>query len=536
MTSVNLGIPVAPPPALAQRRPTRRLNVGGVPVGGGAPVSVATATLQPDDVVLVAPGSRIPADGEVVSGSSSVNQAAVTGESMPAPKEAGSRVFAGTVNGSGALEVRVNGAAGESALARIVDTVTKARANRAPTQRFTDSFQRVFTPLVLTVTVLLVVVPPLFGQPFGESFRRAMVLLVAASPCALALSTPSAILAGIARAARSGIVFKGGAQLETAATVRAIAFDKTGTITLGLPVLTDIVPHGTDADTLLRLAAAAESRSKHPLALALQQEAKARQLALPLPAELVSLDGRGISARVDGRQVLIGNRRLLDEQGIGLPENLRSQSARLESEGHTLAFVTADSQPLGVLAFRDEPRPEAAGTIGRLRDQGTYGLTILTGDNAAVAGSIAAAVGISDVRADLLPADKLSALEDLQRQHGRVAMIGDGVNDAPALVRADLGIAMGGAGTDLAMETAGVVLMADGLGQLPLVFELSRATRAMIVQNLVISLGVIALLVPSALFGWASIGVAIVLHEFSTLVVVANALRLLGFRGSRPLQ
>ena len=500
----------------------------------GLEQEVPTHSLRIGELVLVRAGERIPADGRVSEGSSAVDQAPITGESLPVEKEPGDPVFAGTINGDGYLGVETTKAPEDSTLARVIEMVEQAQVAKSPTQRFTERFERIFVPSTLVVTAAVIVLPPLFGFPFAESFIRAMTLLVAASPCALALGTPSAVLAGIARAARSGVLIKGGVHLENAGTAAVVAFDKTGTLTEGKPKVTDFyTPDGTPADEaeLLARVAAAESRSTHPLAASLVREAEARGLELPAVDAFEALKGRGASASVAGVSLLIGNDRLMQENGVQPDADLQRRKEALEADGKTAMLIAVDGALKGLVAVRDEPREAAREAIATLKASGIKRTVMLTGDNRRVAEAIGRELGVDEVRAELLPEDKVSAIEELKERYGKVIMIGDGVNDAPAMVASTVGVAMGGAGTDVALETADIALMADNLARLPYAIELSRASRRMIQQNLLISLGVIALLVPSALFGLASIGVAIIFHEGSTLIVVLNALRLLGFKG-----
>jgi Cd2+/Zn2+-exporting ATPase len=494
----------------------------------GAEIEVRVEELQRGDRVIVKPGQRIPADGQVASGNSAVDQSPVTGESMPVDKQPGDKVFAGTVNGEGALVVEVTRLARESTLSRMVEMVAEAQTQKSPTQRFTDRFERVFVPAVLVGAGLLIVLPPLFGFPFAESFYRAMAVLVAASPCALAIATPSAVLSGIARAARGGVLIKGGEHLENLGTLTAIAFDKTGTLTIGKPKLTDIVAISGSEDDLLKIAAAVESRSAHPLAQAVVAEARGRGLAWNEAGQVESVTGKGLRAEVDGQKIAIGSVKLFD--GEVLPEVIQQQVERLGAEGKTIMLIQADGRFLGVLALADTPRAGARGVLEHLHQLGIRKTIMLTGDNERVGRAIGNAIGLDEVKAGLLPEDKVKAMEELGQRYGQVAMVGDGVNDAPAMARATVGIAMGGAGTDVALETADVALMAADLSKLPFAVALSRASRRIIRQNLWVSLGVVALLIPATLFGWAGIGLAVLVHEGSTLVVVINALRLLGYK------
>ena len=493
----------------------------------GVEIEVRVEDLQRGDRVIVKPGQRIPADGQVATGNSAVDQSPVTGESMPVDKQAGDKVFAATVNGEGALIVEVTKLARESTLARMMDLVAEAQTQKSPTQRFTDRFERIFVPVVLVGVGLLIVLPPLFGFPFAEAFYRAMAVLVAASPCALAIATPSAVLSGIARAARGGVLIKGGVHLENLGVLTAIAFDKTGTLTVGKPRVTDVVAINADEAGLLTVAAAVESRSAHPLAQAVVTEARRRGLIWSEAGKVEAVTGKGLRAEVDGKEIAIGNAKLFD--GESIPEAIRQHTERLQTEGKSTMLIQADGQFLGVVGLADTPREGVKQVLQRLQQIGVSKTIMLTGDNDRVGRAIADAVGLDEVKAGLLPEDKVKAMEELAERYGQVAMIGDGVNDAPAMARATVGIAMGGAGTDVALETADVALMADDLSKLPFAVALSRASRHIIRQNLWVSLGVVALLIPATLFGWAGIGLAVLVHEGSTLVVVINALRLLAY-------
>jgi Cd2+/Zn2+-exporting ATPase len=501
----------------------------------GKEQTLSVEQLQLEDVVIVQPGVRVPVDGIVKLGQSAVDQSPVTGESVPVDKTAGDSVFAGSVNGEGALEIGVTRLAKDSTLARVMKIVEDAEAQKSPTQQTVERFSRIFVPSVLVGTALLIVVPPLFGVPFATSFLRAMTLLVAASPCALALGTPAAILAGVGQAARNGVLVKGGAHLENLGRLKAIAFDKTGTITRGKPEVVDVLPLGEppaqNTDEVLTLAAAVKNRSAHPLAQAVVRAAQAKGIPLPEASEVESLTGRGLRASVNGRQLLIGNRKLMDEAKVAIGDKAAEQIEQLQSAGKTIMLVALDGQLAGCLALADTLRPEAQAAMAGLKQTGVSQTIMLTGDNERVAAAIAQQVGLSEFRAGLLPEDKLVIIKELTQKYGSVAMVGDGVNDAPALANATVGIAMGGAGTDVALETADVALMGDNLSKLPFAVGLGAATRTIIKQNLVIALGVIALLAVSALLGLTSIGIAIIFHEGSTLVVMANALRLLRYRG-----
>jgi Zn2+/Cd2+-exporting ATPase len=488
--------------------------------------------LEIGNVVIVRPGMRIPVDGDVVSGRSGVDQAPVTGESMPVDKTPGDTVFAGCLNGEGALEVEVTRLANDSTLANIMRLIVEAQTEKSPTQRLTEKFTRKFVPLVLIGCLLLIAIPPLFGVPFSDSFLRAMMLLVATSPCALALGTPSAILAGIAQSARNGVLVKGGAHLENLGRLQAIAFDKTGTITKGEPTVTDVIPlKGTNRCNLLAMAAAVESRSAHPLAQAVVKGAAAEGLTLPEVGDAESMTGHGIEATVGGKTVRVGSLKWFDDLDIEIPKTLRADLRTLEAQGKTTMLVAVNTQPVGLLAVADVIQPEARNALAALRKMKIRQTIMLTGDNPRVAAHIAQQAGMTDYRAELLPEDKVATIRELMNTHDAVAMVGDGVNDAPALANATIGIAMGGAGTDVALETADVALMGDDLSKLPFAVGLGRATRAIIIQNLVIASAVIVALTISSVIGLATIGAAVIFHEGSTIVVVLNSLRLLRYGG-----
>lgn len=498
----------------------------------GVETEVPVEQLERGDVVVVRTGERIPIDGQIVDGSSAVDESPITGESIPAEKTRGDDVFAGSLNGDGSLEVEVTRLARDTTLARVVQMVEEAQTQKSPTQQFTEKFERIFVPVVLAGVVAVIVLPPVSGWlTWSDSFLRAMTILVAASPCALAIATPAAILAGIAQAARNGVLIKGGVHLEMLGRLTAMAFDKTGTITRGEPEITDISPYAdTSRDDLLRITAAVESRSSHPLAQTVVASASRAGLELPNVDDVNSITGRGVEAMLGGQHVQIGNLDLFaGEVGSSLPDDFVERVTRLQQDGKTTMVITRDGQPLGVIALADRPREQAKRTLQRLRGMGMNRLIMLTGDNERVAAAISREVGLTDYRASLLPEEKVSAVKEYLGQFGHVAMVGDGVNDAPALTTSSVGIAMGAGGTDVALETADVALMADDLSKLPFAVGLGRQTRAIIRQNLVVSLGVIASLIPVALFGLAGIGVAIIFHEGSTLLVVANALRLLRY-------
>lgn len=494
-------------------------------------VEVPVEGIRVGDVAIVRPGDRVAVDGKITVGRSAIDQSPITGESVPVEKNVGDGVFAGSINGDGALEVEVTKLAKDTTMSRVIKMVEEAQSQKSPTQTFTDRFETIFVPIVLATVVLAAVVPPLFGWlTWKAAILRALSTLVAASPCALALATPAAVLAGISQAARNGVLIKGGVHLENLGSLQAIALDKTGTITRGKPAVSDIIPIGMDERAFLSLVAAVETRSTHPLAQAVVRRAQEQKLDLPAAGELQNLQGRGVQSEVGGQLIRIGNLKMFEEAKIDVPADLTAKVQALSDAGKPIMIVGQGDQIIGALALADEIRPESRAALEQLRAMGVPNLIMLTGDNARVAKNIAQTAGVTDFRGDLMPEDKVAALKELLQKYGQVAMVGDGVNDAPALATATVGIAMGAGGTDVALETADVALMADDMTKLPFAVGLSRQSRAIIKQNLWISLGVIAVLMPSTLFGLAGISAAVIFHEGSTLVVVANALRLLKFQ------
>lgn len=503
---------------------------------GSRLVQMPVEKLSLGDVVIVRPGERLPIDGEVISGASDVNQAPITGESMPVHKAVSDPVFAGTVNGNGALEVRVNRLAKDTTLARIVKMVEEAQSSKAQTQRMLDNFEQVYALIVVGVALLLIVVPYfLLQHEFFPTFYRAMTWLVVASPCALVISTPASILSAIANGARNGVLFKGGVHLEKSATLKVVAFDKTGTLTAGKPLLTALHPlNGLSENDLLWRVAAVEARSEHPLSATIVATAQERGLNNPAASDFRAIPGQGIEGRVGDERLWIGGRRLFYERGVTIPQELSEQVVELEEQGQTAMLVYQHSPTggrwLGLLGAADVIRPDAGEMIANLKRQGIERVVMLTGDNERVAARIAQMAGVDEFHANLLPQDKAAFLKKLKSQYGPVAMVGDGVNDAPALATADVGIAMGGAGTDVAMETADIVLMSDDLKKLPHAVGLARSARRIVWQNLAFALSVIVLLVITTFWAELPLPMGVVGHEGSTVLVVLNGLRLLAYR------
>ena len=493
------------------------------------------------DVVRVRPAERVPMDGAVAAGNSSIDQSPITGESVPVEKGPGDDVFAGTLNGDGLVEVKVTRLAADSTVARMIRMVEEAQGQKSTTQRYAERFTRVYVPTVIAATVVMAVLPPVIGWlSWPEAFLRAMTLLVGASPCALAISTPAAVLAGVARAARHGILIKGGAHLESLGAIRCFAMDKTGTLTVGRPTLRRIAafPGSTDEE-VLRMAASLEDHSTHPLANAVTGAARARSIAYAPAQDTQAIRGKGMSGTVDGKRVHLGALRLFEGEGTaqgtagGPPAataEARAAIASLEQEACTAMLVAVDGHFTGAIGMIDGPRPEAAEAIATLHALGVRPVVMLTGDNPAVGNAVGRLVGVDEVHASLMPERKIELVRELQAKHGAIAMVGDGVNDAPALAAATVGIAMGKSGTDVALEAADVALMSDDLMRLPFAVGISRASRAIVRQNVFISMGMVFTLIPLAITGVVPIWLAVIMHEGSTVAVVLNGLRLLGYR------
>ncbi|MHC3438908.1 heavy metal translocating P-type ATPase [Natrialbaceae archaeon A-gly3] len=510
----------------------------------GREVTVPIDDVETGEVFVVRPGDRLPLDGVVDSGETTVDQSSLTGESVPVPKAPGDEVFGGTINETGSLEVRVTREAEESAISKLIHMVEEARSEKAPTQRLIDRLEQPYVLGVFAMTAVAIAIPMGLGHEFDSTFYRAMTLMVAASPCAVILSTPAAVLSAITAGARQGVLFKGGEHVERTATVDAVAFDKTGTLTEGNTRLTDVTARsGTslegEADRLLTLAAAVQSRSEHHLAEATVVAAEERGLETPAASGFEAVVGKGVHATVDDRTIHIGNTRYFETvtEGAmiaGIDEGLEAVRS-LESDGKTSVLVAREDgdglEVLGWLAFTDTIRETAAETIERLRGLGVERIVMLTGDNERVARSIAEELGIDEVYAELLPEQKVDRIERLQERHEAVAMVGDGVNDAPALATADVSVGMGGAGTDVALETSEVVLMSDDLEKLPYALALGRETRKTLVVNLAIAFGAIAIMIGAILTAGIPLPIAVIGHEGSTVLVCLIGLRLIGFQG-----
>lgn len=530
----------------------------------GEESSVAVDELSVGDIVLVRPGERLPVDGLVHKGNSSIDQSPITGESVPVHREVGDQVFAGTINGSGALEITVEKLAAESTLSKIIHLVEEAQQDATPTQKFIDRFSQPYTYAVIGATFLAIAIPWFFtNEPFSETLYRAMTLLVVASPCALIISTPASVLSAIAAGARGGVLFKGGAYLEKVADVTIVAFDKTGTLTHGEPVVTDIHPlnHYGEED-LLRLAGSAELLSEHHIGRAIVEQAQAKKIALETPSEFYAIAGHGIQAHFDRANdfdhnnnnamtretIYIGNDKLFMSEAMELSPAIRMIGDNLQKQGKTAMLVVRrstvedtlgkdrDWEVVGFIAVADTLRPDANSAIQQLRETGIERVAMLTGDNKAVAEAIAREVGITEVYSDLLPEQKVEIVQRLSAE-GKTAMVGDGVNDAPALATATVGMAMGAGGTDVALETADIVLMASDLTKLPFTLRLGRKAERIVRQNVIFSVGVIVTLVlativlPILLPGFIlPLPLGVVGHEGSTLIVVGNGLRMLALR------
>ncbi len=492
----------------------------------GAEVEVDPADVEPGTLFVVRPGERIGLDGRVHAGRTDVDQAPITGESMPVDKEVGAEVFAGTINGSGAIEVVSTRAVGETTLARIVRQVADSQANRSQSERFVERFARVYTPAILALAIVVAIVPPLLGGSWGDWTYRALVLLVIGCPCALVISTPVAIVASLAASARHGVLLKGGRVAELPARLAVVAMDKTGTLTHGRPRVVEVVPLGEhDEQALLARAAALERLSTHPIATAIVARADEIGVGAMPATDVVARVGKGVEGRIGGRLFWLGSHRWLEERQQETPD-VHDRLEALSAAGRSVVVVGNESHVCGLIAVADAVRPDAVAAVTALRGAGVARVVMLTGDNQATADAVAREVGVDEVRAELLPEDKVAAIQRLERDVGPTAMIGDGINDAPALARATLGVAMGAAGTDAAIETADVALMGDDLSKLAWLVQHSRATVRIIQANTVLALGIKVVFVVLTFAGLASLWGAVAADMGASLLVVANALRL----------
>lgn len=489
---------------------------------------VPPSDVQVGSTVVVRPGEKIPLDGRVLAGISGVNQAPITGESVPVEKEAGDEVFAGSINGDGLLEIETTKAVDDTTLARIIKMVGDAGSKRAPSEKWVEKFAAIYTPVVMIVAFLMLVIPPLaFGGEWSVWLYRSLVLLVIACPCALVISTPVSVVAALAAAARNGVLIKGGVFIEVPAHLKAIAMDKTGTLTRGEPAVVDVVPmNGHDEAELLMRAGALELNSNHPLARAIVEETERRNLQLIPADEFETIQGKGASGIINGKPFWLGSHRYLEQRGQETPE-VHQQLESMQEAGRTVVVVGNDEHVCGFITLADVIREETRAAIRQLHEAGVEQLVMLTGDNEGTAKAIAKEAGIDEVHAELLPEDKVVAVERLVKQYEHVAMIGDGVNDAPALARASLGLAMGAAGSDAAIETADIALMSDDLSKLPWLIHHSRRTLSIIRQNIAFSLAVKALFVVLTFAGFASLWAAIAADMGASLLVIGNGLRLL---------
>jgi Cd2+/Zn2+-exporting ATPase len=514
---------------------------------GGKLQEIPIDDLKLNDIIVVKPHTKIAADGVIINGSSSVNQAPITGESMPVDKiytenteslpefnqiDKKHIVFTGTINGDSSLEVLVLKLTGDSTVARLIKMVSDVETQKSPTQRLTKKFEKWYVPLVILMVFLLCFAYLLIDEEFNASLYRAITVLVAASPCALAISTPSAVLSGIARAAQKGVLIKGGKALEDLGEITTMAFDKTGTLTEGKPKLTNVIPLNNFNETeFIKIVLEVESLSNHPLAKAIANDIKFKYNieSQNKATKVQAIQGKGISAQYNDADVYIGNVKLMENVGIHIDAAILIKMESLLSDGQTVMIVAFKKAVIGLISVMDVPRLTAASTLKKLKEIGIKHMVMLTGDHQNVGNAIAKQIGLTEAKGNLLPEDKVHEIKELIKTHKKIAMVGDGVNDAPAMALSTVSIAMGAAGSDVALETADVALMSDKIENLPFLIGLSRQSKRTIKQNIFISLGVVTLLVPVTILGLTNIGLAVAFHEGSTLVVVLNALRLLRY-------
>ncbi|WP_431136847.1 heavy metal translocating P-type ATPase [Psychroserpens mesophilus] len=504
--------------------------------------------LKLNDIIVIKPNTKIAADGVILSGSSSINQAPITGESIPVDKtfiahpdelpsfndiDKKHIVFAGTINGDSSIEVKVLKLTEDSTVSRLIKMVSEVETQKSPTQRLTKKFEKWYVPIVVIVVLLLCFAYLVIDESFSTSLYRAITVLVAASPCALAISTPSAVLSGIARAAQKGVLIKGGKALEDLGEITTIAFDKTGTLTEGKPKLTNLLTlNGFDELELAKLVVEVESLSNHPLAKAIANDVKAKFTIehQNIASDVNAIQGKGIHAKYKNSMAWIGNIKLMESSDINVDKSTISKMENLLQNGQTVMLVAYQKQLIGIISVMDLPRTMAASTLKHLKEIGIKHMIMLTGDHQNVGDAIAKQIGLTEAKGNLLPEDKVTAVKELILRDNKIAMVGDGVNDAPAMALSTVSVAMGAAGSDVALETADVALMSDKIENLPFVIALSRKSKRIIKQNIWISLGVVVVLVPVTMLGLTNIGLAVAFHEGSTIVVVLNALRLLGYK------
>ena len=500
-----------------------------VKLANGDTKEILVEELELKQIVIVKSGQVIPCDGIIISGYSNINQAAITGESIPVEKNINDNVFAGTMNGEGLLEIEVSKLAKDTTLSRMLRMITEAETQKSPTQMFAEKFERIFVPMVLIGIILIAIIPPLFGWlTWSDSILKAIIVLVSASPCALALATPVAVLIGISRAAREGVLIKGGMHLENLGKIKAIALDKTGTITQAKPEVKTIVclDSTVTENELLQIAYGLEQHSAHPLAHAIVRYCQAKNIAPSKLNTVQNISGKGIHGEIDGKEVRIGSSKMFDT----IPSQINDEIIKVEQQGCTIMLIQFGDKFLGIIGIADAIRDNMALTLQQIKFSGVEKIIMLTGDNQIVADNIASTLHLDGVKAELLPEDKVSAIRELNASYHYTAMIGDGVNDAPAMANATVGIAMGGTKTDVAIETSNIVLMNDSLDKLPIAIQLSQQANRIIRQNLFISLGVVVLLVIGGIAGVTNVVAAVSVHEGSSLVVIFNALRLLYFK------
>ncbi|WP_069130548.1 heavy metal translocating P-type ATPase [Rhodohalobacter halophilus] len=522
--------------SLLELRPSQGLRKND----DGAEELIPIEELRVGDIVIVKPGEHIPIDGKVIKGQTTVDQATITGESIPVSKDVGDSVFAATLNENGVIELEVTKPAKDTTVSKIIDLVESAQKNKAKTQRFLETFEPRYAITVITAVILLIFIPWLvLGHDFDPTFYRAMTVLVVASPCALIISTPASIISAIANGAKSGILFKGGVHVEQTVEIDTIAFDKTGTLTLGKPAVEDVIfynagsnlfeTEGDNVNKLLALAAGSEMHSEHHLAEAIINKAGELDIEPHQVENMQATPGQGVKAEWEDHTISVGNLKMFEGQLDSWNRKIKEKAAELRSEGKTVVFVAMDGQPQGLISLADQIRPDSKMMLQKLKSEGIKKVAMLTGDNLGVAEAIAGELGIDEIYADLLPEQKVEVINRM-KQSGTVAMVGDGVNDAPALATSDLGIAMGAAGTDVALETADIVLMGDDLSKLPYLLKLSRKAKKVVWQNIGFSLSVIVVLLFGVFLIDLPLTLGVIGHEGSTLLVVLNGLRLLGSR------